>query len=200
VRLGAGGELVLGVGGGEIRQHKPVIYQEVDGVRQVIAGGYRIEDQQHVRIEVGAYDVSRPLVIDPVLVYLTYLGGSGEDRGFGIAVDLLGQAYVTGVTGSADFPTTPGAFQPSLSGVSDAFVTKVHRSGSALVYSTYLGGGGDTGFGIAVNLLGQAYVTGQTGSPDFPATAGAFQPAHAGGTYDAFDAKIGHDDEDDDNN
>jgi hypothetical protein len=61
VRLGAGGELVLGVGGGEIRQHKPVIYQEVDGVRQVIAGGYWIEDQQHVRFEVGAYDVSRPL-------------------------------------------------------------------------------------------------------------------------------------------
>ena len=189
VRLGAGGELVLGVGGGEIRQHKPVIYQEVDGVRQVIAGGYRIEDQQHVRFEVGAYDASRPLVIDPVLVYSTYLGGSGLDRGFGIAVDLVGQAYVTGVTPSPDFPTTAGGFQPAHSGSEDAFVTKVHRSGSALVYSTYLGGSGDdSGRGIAVDLLGQAYVTGQTFSADFPVTPGALQTVNAGS--DAFVTKV----------
>ena len=87
VRLGAAGDLVLGVGGGEIRQLKPVIYQEVDRVKKEIAGGYRIEGQAHVSFEVGTYDVSRPLVIDPVLAYSTYLGGSGSDQGLGIAVD-----------------------------------------------------------------------------------------------------------------
>jgi hypothetical protein len=197
VRLGAGGELVLGIKGGEIRQRKPVIYQEVDGVRQAVAGGYRIEEQQHVRFEVGAYDVSRPLVIDPVLVYATYLGGSGVDVGSGIAVDLLGQAYVTGLTVSADFPVTPGAVQPAhAGGTFDAFVAKLGRSGSALVYSTYLGGGGDDiGIDIAVDLLGQAYVTGATFSADFPVTSRAVQPAFAGGS-DAFVVKIGDDDDD----
>jgi Beta-propeller repeat len=199
VRLGAGGELVLGVEGGEIRQRAPVLYQEVDGVRQAVAGGYRIEEQQHVRFEVGPYDVSRPLVIDPVLVYASYLGGSGVDVGSGIAVDLLGQAYVTGYTTSADFPTTPGAFQPGHAGSEDAFVAKLDRSGSALVYASYLGGSGeDRGFAIAVDLVGQAYVTGHTASADFPVTSRALQPAYAGGAFDAFVAKIGADDDDDD--
>lgn len=193
---------MLGVGGGEMRQLKPVIYQEVEGVRKEIAGGYRLEGKNHVSFEVGRYDVSRPLVIDPVLGYSTYLGGSGggSEECLGIAVDEDGHAYVTGHTGSADFPTTPGAFQQSLSGFRDAFVTKVNRSGSALVYSTYLGGSGeDVGSGIAVDKAGRAYVTGRTPSLDFPVTAGAFQPAYAGGSFDAFVAKIGDDDDDDDN-
>ena len=122
------------------------------------------------------------------LVYSTYLGGNGADEGRGIAIDSIGQAYVTGITGSSNFPTTPGAYQTVTGGGSegtfDAFVTKLNFDGSMLLYSTYLGGNGsDQGNGIAVDTSGNAYVTGFTGSTNFPATAGPFGP---GGGGDAF--------------
>ncbi len=117
------------------------------------------------------------------LVYSTYLGGTGDDVGYGIAVDTAGNAYVTGNTGSTDFPTTAGAFQTTYGGGEfDAFVTKLNPTGTALVYSTYLGGTGDDyGYGIAVDTAGNAYVTGVTDSTDFPTTAGAFQTTYGGG-------------------
>jgi hypothetical protein len=109
-------------------------------------------------------------------VYSTYLGGSHNDDGFGIAVDSSGSVYVTGYASSSDFPTTPGAFQTSPAGASDAFVTELNPSGSALVYSTYLGGTDiDDGFAIAADSSGQACVAGTTFSNDFPTTPGAFQ-------------------------
>jgi uncharacterized repeat protein (TIGR01451 family) len=126
------------------------------------------------------------------LVYSTYLGGSGDENGGGIAVDAAGNAYVTGSTGSTDFPTTPGAFQSAFQGGgSDAVVTKLNPAGSGLVYSTYLGGsGGDEGGDIAVDAAGNAYVTGGSGSTDFPTTPGAFQPTFGGGSMDSFVTKI----------
>jgi hypothetical protein len=129
------------------------------------------------------------------LVYSTYLGGSSFDPSRGIAVDRKGNAYVGGTTASFDFPTTPDAFQPAFAGgAQDAFVTKLNRRGTALLYSTYLGGSGlDTGFGgvgLAVDEDGNAYVTGATNSPDFPTTPGAFQTAFAGGAFDSFVAKL----------
>jgi len=139
--------------------------------------------------EVGAYDASLPLVIDPTLVYSTYLGGSGFDYGSGIAVDSAGNAYVTGQTYSTDFPTA-NPFQAARVGGPDAFVAKLNAAGSALVYSTYLGGNGDDyGRGIAVDAAGNAYVTGETGSTNFP-TANPLQASNAGGNYDAFVAKL----------
>jgi hypothetical protein len=191
IRLGDQGELILNVGGSELRQLKPVIYQEVDGVRQQIAGGYRVEGNDRVRFELGTYDVNRPLVIDPVLVYSTYLGGSITDFGFGIAVDEEGYAYVTGLTRSTDFPTTANAFQPGFNGGNeDVFVTKLNREGSALVYSTYLGGSFfEQAFDIAVDKNGDAYVTGTTASSDFPTTMNAFQPTFAG-EIDVFVTKL----------
>ncbi|MBI3669131.1 MAG: SBBP repeat-containing protein, partial [Acidobacteria bacterium] len=125
-------------------------------------------------------------------VYSTYLGGSGgDDEGFGIAADSTGNAYVTGITSSTTFPTTAGAFQTVLKGTSDAFVTKLNAAGTAPpAYSSYLGGGGgDEGFGIAVDSSGSAYVTGQTASADFPTTAAAIQAAF-GGANDAFVTKF----------
>jgi Beta-propeller repeat len=196
MHLGTKGELVLGVGDREIRQLKPVIYQQAGGVRKEIAGGYRIEDHSHVSFVVGTYDITRPLVIDPVLLYATYLGGSGDEAtvsAVGLAVDEHGNAYVTGNTTSPDFPTTPSAFQSTFAGgPADAFVTKLNRSGSDLVYSTFLGGtdGFDVGFGIAVDDVGNAYVTGPTNSTDFPTTPGAFQSAFAGGFSDTFVTKL----------
>jgi hypothetical protein len=124
------------------------------------------------------------------LVYSTYLGGSGNDEGHGIAGDGAGNAYITGQTSSTDFPTA-NAFQPTYGGGSlNAFVTQFSADGASLVYSSYLGGSGrDAGNGIAVDAAGNAYVTGQGSSRDFP-TANAFQPTNGEGGADAFVAKI----------
>lgn len=127
------------------------------------------------------------------LLYSTFLGGNGWDFGDDIVVNSSGEAYVTGITGSSDFPTTPGAFQTTPAGDYDVFVTRLNAVGSAPVYSTFLGGSNwDVGSGIAVDASGDVYITGSTGSPDFPTTAGAFQatcedcPDHS----DAFVAKL----------
>src|SRR5438477_4888670 len=182
----ARGELVLHTTGGDIRQHKPIIYQDIDGVRRDIAGGYVRKGVNRVGFEVAVYDASRPLIIDPVLSYSTYLGGRsngpdcgcGNDEAFAVAVDDDGNAYVTGQTTSLDFPTTSGAFQTTRAFGKDVFITKLNPAGSALVYSTYLGGNDfDAGNGISVDAGGNAYVTGTTKSTNFPTTPGAFLSA-----------------------
>src|SRR5438093_2961462 len=136
VEIDAEDSLVLHATGGDIRQHKPVIYQDIDGVRREIAGGYVRKGANRVGFQLPAYDTTRPLVIDPiVLSYSTYLGGSGDDSGGGIAVDADGNAYVAGRTSSPNFPTVAGAFQPTRGSTTDAFVAKLNPAGSALVYS-----------------------------------------------------------------
>jgi alpha-tubulin suppressor-like RCC1 family protein/Leucine-rich repeat (LRR) protein len=188
ISVNAEGDLVLSTLGGDVYQHKPQVYQEEHGIRRTIAGKYQIKGKSRVGFQIATYDLSRPLVIDPVLSYSTYLGGSEADRGTGIALDLSGNAYVTGSTTSADFPAT-NAVQPGNGGSFDSFVTKLNTSGSSRIYSTYLGGSGeDVGNGIAVDLFGNAYVTGYTLSTDFP-TTNAVQPGSGGG-YDAFVAKL----------
>jgi len=193
LEIDAKGELVLHAAGGDIRQHKPFIYQNIEGIRREIAGGYVRKGANRVSFQVAAYDRSQPLVIDPVLSYSTFLGGSGFNWGGGIAVDADGNAYVVGLTNSSNFPTTAGAFQTIFGGGTgfDAFVTKLNPTGSALVYSTYLGGNGsDSGHKIAVDGAGNAYVVGQTFSSNFPTTAGAFQTSFGGGYGDAFLTKL----------
>jgi beta-propeller repeat-containing protein len=185
------GDLVLSIGGSEIRQHKPFIYQEVNGVKQEVAGQYVLCGKQQIAFKVAEYDKSKELVIDPVLSYSTYLGGSGADVAGGIAVDRFGKAYVTGQTTSLNFPTRAGAVQNTFAGSQDVFVTKLNETGSALIYSTYLGGlGFDSAQGIDVDVDGNAYVTGNTTSIDFPTTAGVFQPIFGGGGQDAFVTKL----------
>src|SRR5439155_5662851 len=131
-----------------------------------------------------------PLVIDPGLLYSSYLGGSGDDWGHAIALDAAGSAYLTGYTFSADFPTTAGAFDTTYNGEIDAFVTQLSASGAALVYSTYLGGIGiEIGYGIAVDAAGSAYLNGDTNSADFPTTAGAFDTTY-NGAEDVFVTKL----------
>ena len=141
----------------------------------------------------GGYDdafVSKLNATGSALIYSTYLGGGSYDEGHSIAVDALGSAYVTGFSYSSNFPTTVGAFQVALGGYDDAFVSKLNPAGSALIYSTYLGGGRyDDGRGIAVDASGSAYVTGFSYSSNFPTTAGALQ-AKSGGGYDAFVSKL----------
>src|SRR2546427_1923700 len=139
LEVDAQGDLVLHTATGVIRQRKPVIYQEVEGARREIAGGYVLEGARRVGFRVAAYDARRPLVIDPALFYSTYLGGNSSDEGLAIAVDTAGNAYVTGATSSTDFPTTQGAFQTTAVGGCDASVTKLNPTDPVLVYSTYLG-------------------------------------------------------------
>jgi len=179
------GDLVLHTPQGDMRQSKPVAYQEVNGVREEVPVSYVPLGTGRVGFQLGAYDPTKQLVIDPVLVYSTYLGGSGFDQGYAIAVDPLGNAYVTGQTAAIDFPTTSGAFQTNYGG-GDAFVAKLNPSGSALVYSTYLNSA--SGNGIAVDSGGNAYITGDAGPVSFPTTAGAFQTAPVG--YDTFVTKL----------
>jgi len=136
------GDLILQTrGGGEIRQSKPVVYQDVDGVRRSVEGRYLLLDKTRVAFDIGTYDATRPLVIDPVLVYSSFLGSSGDDGTYEVAVDAAGNSIVTGYTTAIGFPTTIGAYDSSYSGgASDAFVTKLNNTGTAAVFSTYLGG------------------------------------------------------------
>ncbi len=172
-----------------LTQKSPIIYQEIDGKRIEVEGRFKILGN-HYTFELASYDRAHPLVIDPVLLYSTYLGGSGGDIAYGIAVDVSGNAYVTGETWSTDFPVTPGSYDTTQYGSWDAFVAKLDGSGSALVYATYLGGsGGDIAYGIAVDVSGNAYVTGETWSTDFPVTPGAYDTTQ-NSYYDAFVAKL----------
>ncbi|MFQ5859801.1 MAG: SBBP repeat-containing protein, partial [Anaerolineae bacterium] len=188
INLDDQGNLIVHIGGGQVIQRAPVIYQEVAGVQQAISGRYVLHGDQEVGFQVAAYVAGRPLIIDPVLDYSTYLGGSERDYGHGIAVGADGSVYVSGETLSENFPTED-PIQPAKDNSIDAFVTKLSTDGSTLVYSTYLGGSsGDVAYAIAVDGDGSAYVTGPA-STDFPTTPGSFQTEHAGGT-DAFVAKL----------
>jgi hypothetical protein len=125
------------------------------------------------------------------LVYSTYLGGNDSDFGNDIALDSAGNASVVGQTVSTDFPTTADALQSANAGFNDAFITRLNATGTGLTFSTYFGGSAfDSAFSIAVDAAGSIYVTGQTGSTDFPTTAGAFQTVFGGGSSDAFVARI----------
>ena len=185
VRLGDRGELLVEVDGRQLRQPPPRAWQDGDGRRRPVRVRYEVR-RGGIGFRLAGYDPSKPVVIDPVLAYSTYLGGIGEDAGNAIAVDGDGNAYVAGTTASADFPTA-NAYSTT---PDEAFVTKLNASGTALVYSTYLGGswGGDSARGIAVDTAGGAYVTGWTNSPDFP-TVNAFQSVLKG-PKDAFVTKL----------
>lgn len=186
IRVDASGDLLVRLAGEEVRQHKPVVYQDVAGVRRRLSSAYALKGDGEVGFNVAEHDASRPLVIDPVLVYSTYLGGSGSELGFNVgsvAVDAAGSAYVTGWTTSTDFPATAGAFQTTSGGGTDpcvncdAFVSKLDPTGSALAYSTYFGGSGsDVGSGVAVDVSGNAFIVGGTDSPDLPTTPGVLDP------------------------
>ena len=181
VRVDAAGDLVLVTAAGVLRHSAPVVYQEAGGARHAVDGGFHVRDGGEVGFELGEYDPTLPLVIDPVLSYSTYLSGVAADTGNAIAVDDSGAAYVTGVTSSNNFPVTAGAPQGAVGGGSDVFLTKLTPDGSALVYSTYVGGGADdVGNGIALDAGGAAYLTGTTRSADFP-TVDPIQADHPSG-------------------
>ena len=220
-KIDTSGDLVAKIDGGEVRFHKPAVYQPAisggrltadSAQRTPVEGEYVLEAGNKVEFKVAAYDHTRPLFIDPVLLYSTYLGGNGYDYAKGLAVDSSGNAYLTGATSSTNFPTLnaiQGTNNAASSGLYNAFVTKLNPTGTALVYSTYLGGStivggeqypqGDVGEAIDVDSLGNAYVTGSTQTTNFPispppppsttcpsASANNVQICYGGGNYDAF--------------
>jgi hypothetical protein len=187
IRVEESGDLVVNWPGGSLREARPQIYQERDGRRVSVPGRYRISGDR-VSFELGPWDPALPLVIDPMLSFSTYLGGSGFDSVRAVAADWTRNVYVAGYTDSRDLPVR-NALQAQSGGGVDAFVAKLSPSGS-LVYLTYLGGSGDDrALGIAVDASGNAYVTGWTYSTNFPTTAGARQRVLGGGR-DAFVAKL----------
>jgi len=213
VQIDPSGDLVIQTPVGQLTQRRPVAYLQGLGPPTQVPVRFVLDADGRAGFAVGVYDKTRPLVIDPKLVYSTYLGGRSNDYITGVAVDSAGNAYVTGETTSNDFPTTPGSLKPNCSvcsyssyygtSNSDAFVSKLNASGSALIYSTYLGGNTspndwninygqdlDRGQAIAVDANGDAYVAGYTDSTDFPVTSNAYQSTYGYGVSDGFLAKL----------
>jgi hypothetical protein len=197
------GDLLVHVADGTepLRQHAPVAYQRIKGIDEPIESRYVLDADGSVRFEVGAYDRTAPLTIDPVILYSSLFGGGSLEDVFDITLDPSGNIYITGrLQGPQGFPTTPGALSTSIKGPSDAFVSKFNPAGSTLIYSTYLGGSSDEnyrgfhGAHIAADAAGNAYVAGDTNSPDFPVTSGAYDTTYAdnvGHPSDVFYVKLG---------
>jgi Beta-propeller repeat len=176
LELNSQGDVLMSVAGGKVALQKPVVYQEVNGQRREIAGNYTIASDHQIRFAVAAYDRTQPLTIDPVLNYSTYVGGEGFDFANGIALDSAGDAYIAGDTTSTSFPQMNAeAGTPGDIALGTVFVSELNPGGTALLYSTYLGGSGNGSFGEGADAIAldsnspaNIYVTGFTGSPDFP--------------------------------
>jgi len=212
IHLNDRGALVVKAAGIELHQCLPRIYQEDnDGRagtrneigRKEVAGHFVIRNERRIGVALSSYDVTQTLIIDPVIVYSSFLGGNHYEYGQGIAVDFSGNAYVTGSGSSTDFPATPGALPFQSTGNVDAFVARVNQKGDTLLFLAYLGGSGsDYSRGIALDSEGNAYLAGSTYSDNFPATANAYQRTQGGGRCgrqdrnacsDAFIAKLNFD-------
>ena len=188
LKLNRRGDLILQSGKRKLTLLRPKAYQEINNQRREVAVRYSLKQRGEVTFQVGNYDNTQQLVIDPLLVYSTFLGGSAQDVGNSIAVDGAGNVYIAGQTDSLNFPTS-SPVQATPGTAPDAFVAKLNAAGSALVYSTYLGGNNsDVAKSIAVDNAGNAYITGQTGSSNFP-VLNALHPA-LGGFLDAFVAEL----------
>ncbi len=185
VELSAAGELIAG----GLRFEKPVAFQHVDGVRKVVSAEYVLSSDGLVSFQLGDYDSSLPLIIDPVVEYATYLGGAGADVAADVVVNSRGEAHVVGISRSLNFPVSPGAAQPNFrgggcsSGIApvacfDIVVAKLNASGTGLVYATYFGGSGDDRPADAdLDSDGNLYITGTTESADWPLTIASDAPA-----------------------
>jgi hypothetical protein len=190
IEIKDGKHVALEVAGRSLYMNELFVYQTIEGERVEVDAHYVMKGENTIGFAIdGSFDPTRPLVIDPVLAYSTYIGGGNTDRGFAPAIDRHGNLYLTGTTASLNFPVE-NPEQAASGGNFDAYVAKFTADGSALEYSTYFGGSGlEEGFGIAVDERGSAYVSGRTGSPNMP-VVNALQPVYGGGPFDAFVIKL----------
>jgi len=199
IRIDERGDLRIATRNGDLAQHKPLVYQFVDGRRRLVEGCFKLirnGKAAEVAFMLGTYDRSRALIIDPVLAYSTYLGGStASDQAYAVAVDSTGDAYLAGATRSTDFPTQHPAIQGTNAGGDDAFIVKLNSDGTALLFATYLGGSGDdVATAVAIDPMGGPVIAGATNSTDFPGVAiNAIQNHYGGGLSDAFVAHLNAD-------
>ncbi len=188
VEIDESGNLILSVESGRVVQNAPVVYQSIGGKRVPVDGQYVLLGGDSVGFRIGEYDAENDLVIDPQIEFSNYLGGSSSEFGNAIAVDSSGNVYVAGGTRSSDFPTL-SPIDGTLAGTQDVFVVKLNATGSAAIYSTFLGGSEtDLANAIAVDSSGNAYVVGDTKSSDFSIVGGV--DSVLGGTQDAFVSKL----------
>ena len=196
------GNLAMDSDAGRVTLLKPSVYQMLGGEKKTVNGGYVLRPDHSVGLELGAYDSTKSLVVDPVLLYSSYLGGSGWDAAISVTLDASGNEYIGGFTISPDFPSTSTAISAAPNGTCVGFVAKLDPTLTSVLYSSYLGGitgsssclWGDGINGIAVDSLGQAYTTGFASSSDFPTTANALQPSRGiGASANAFLAKLAAD-------
>jgi hypothetical protein len=174
-QLDSAGNLRLTVAGDQLTFQEPAVYQEIGDRRAMVAARYDVRDDGAIGFALGEYDRSRELVIDPILAYSSFVGGSMNDAAYDMAVDASGDSIVVGYTYSANFPTA-NPLDATIGGPTyeDAFITKLNATGTAAIFSTYFGGiYEDNALGVATDLAGDLYVSGGTRSPDFPTTPGA---------------------------
>ncbi|HLV87833.1 MAG TPA: SBBP repeat-containing protein [Candidatus Sulfotelmatobacter sp.] len=185
--LDAHQNLAVTIGNDQLTFEAPTIYQLRDSQRTPVEGAYQLLDSTHIGFRLGSYDTDQTLVIDPVLVYSTYIGGSGDDEARGITVDSAGNAYVVGFTDSVDFPlTTAGSFA---AGEPHVFVSKLNPAGSSLIYTDYIGGNNqDFGYALTLDQNANVWITGSTSSSNFPVVH-AYNPTYPGSS-NLFLAKI----------
>jgi len=200
IKVAEDGYLLLQSEAGDLAMMKPRAFQEKNGQKRPVEVAYELRDQDKYGFKViGTYDPEATLIIDPALSTLsasTFVGGTGNDRGFCLAVDGDGYVYVAGYTlsASSDYPTTSGAYDTTANGGYDLFVSKLNNSLTELVASTYLGGKGtDYVYSMALAQDGNIFLTGITNSTDFPTTPGAYQRNYQGGEYDSFIVKLSSD-------
>lgn len=188
--LAANGDLVLSKGSDEVRLQAPIVYQEFHGMKVPISGAYTLQNSSRVSFSLGAYDKTMPLVIDPVLVYGTFLGGIADEQAVGISVDSAGSAYVAGWTQSSNFPLA-GENGP-LPGGQCAFVAKLDVSGSSLIYADFIGGSSETvPTAMVMDSSNHVFITGYTYASDFP-TVNPYQ-ANSAAPPDGFVTEVSAD-------
>ena len=179
------GALLIEAQGGAVRLDAPRVYQQIDGRQQPVAGSFVLQANNRVGFAIGPYDHSRELVIDPVLSYSTYFGGTGDEHASQVAVDSLGNIYLAGSTTSANLPVQAGNFQGTLKGTQNVYIAKINPSNgvNGLIFVTYLGGDGiDTPAGVAVDGAGDPFVAGTTTSDNFPTSLTPYQSAPEAGS------------------
>ena len=191
LEIDSAGDLIAHLKGGSVRWRKPYAYQETDSGKQTVTAKFLRMKSHRIGFELGTYDRSKPLIIDPLIIYSSYVGGNGSDFASGVAIDAAGSNVVVfGTTTSLNFPASAGAYRTTSAGSNDVYLTKFNRTGSGVVFSTYLGGSGNEySGGVAMDSSGNIYVAGKTDSANFP-TRNAYSSANAG-FLDAFIAKFG---------